>query len=605
MIDVFLTITKLADGRGRPNGVATTERDITGRKRAEAERERLLREVRQAEERLKDDLDAMTKLQKLGSLFVREGNLEPVLTEIVDAAISITGADFGTIQLLLPDSSDLRIVAQRGFPPFWLDFWNRVAKGQGVCGTALEHGERIIVEDVENSPIFAGRPELDIQRRAGVRAVQSTPLVSRSGKPLGMFSTHYRESRRPDERSLRLLDLLASQAADIIERTQANALLTDADRRKNEFLSMLSHELRNPLAPIRNSIYILGRAAPGGEQALRAQAVIDRQVGYMTRIIDDLLDVTRISSGKINLQPELLNLNEVAQRTVEDHRGGFVESGVGLEMRAATEPVWVEGDRTRLSQVIGNLLQNAVKFTPRDGKTTVSVEADSARGRAIVRVGDSGRGIAQEILPHLFQPFTQADTSLDRGKGGLGLGLSLVKGLVEMHGGSVHAESGGSDKGATFTVALPLRAAGPIGTPRSRASTKGEARRVLIIEDNVDAANTLREVLELGGHHVEIAFSGPEGLEKARASRSEVVICDIGLPEMDGYAVARAMRAAPDLDRIALVALSGYAAPADVAKAKEAGFDAHLAKPPSMEAIERVLEGGPSGAHENSPTKGS
>jgi len=403
---------------------------------------------------------------------------------------------------------------------------------------------------------------------------------------------------------------VASTERDITDRKRAEkelkaamGRLEEADRRKNEFLSMLSHELRNPLAPIRNSIFILDRAAPGGEQARRAQAVIDRQVGYMTRIIEDLLDVTRISSGKIHLQPERLDLNELTQRTVEDHRGAFVESGVGLEMRAAPEQVWVDGDRTRLSQVIGNLLQNAVKFTSQDGKTTVSVEADSARGRAILRVEDSGRGIAPELLPNLFEPFTQADTSLDRGKGGLGLGLSLVKGLVEMHGGSVYVESGGLDKGATFTVELPLKATAPIEAQRPRTGAKGTARRVLIIDDNDDGASSLREVLELGGHHVEIAFSGPDGLEKARASRPEVVICDIGLPEMDGYAVARAIRADPDLDRLALVALTGYAGRADVAKAKEAGFDAHLAKPPSVDAIERVLDEVLSGAHKSSPTK--
>ena len=404
---------------------------------------------------------------------------------------------------------------------------------------------------------------------------------------------------------------VATTERDITDRKHADkelkaalGRLEEADRRKNEFLGMLSHELRNPLAPIRNSIYILERAVPGSEQALRAQAVIDRQVAYMTRIIEDLLDVTRISSGKVYLRPELLDLNEVAQHTVEDHRGAFVESGVGLEMLAAPEPVWVDGDRTRLSQVIGNLLQNAVKFTPRGGKTTVSVEADSARGRAIVRVEDSGRGIAPELLPNLFEPFTQADMSLDRGKGGLGLGLALVKGLVETHGGWVHAESGGCDNGATFTVALPLKATGTIATHQPPASTKGAPHRVLIIDDNMDLANSFREVLELRGHHVEIAFSGPEGLEKARASRPEVVICDIGLPEMDGYAVARAIRADPDLNRLALVALSGYAGSVDVAKAMEGGFDTHLAKPPTMETIERALDEVLSGTHENRPTKG-
>jgi len=469
--------------------------------------------------------------------------------------------------------------------------WNGGAERMyGYSAAEAQQMKYEVLVPEENRAQFRGRlagiardekvESLEVQRR------------TKDGRMLDVWLTF---TKLPDDRGRPVG--VATTERDVTDRKRSEeelkaalGRLEEADRRKNEFLTVLSHELRNPLAPIRNSISILDRAAPGGEQALRAQAVMDRQVGYMTRLIDDLLDVTRISSGKIQLQPELLDLNEVAQRTVEDHRGGFDESGVGLDILAAPEQVWVDGDRTRLSQVIGNLLQNAVKYTPRDGKTVVSVEADSARGRAFVRVEDSGKGIAPKMLPHLFEPFTQADTSLDRGKGGLGLGLSLVKGLVEMHGGSVRAESSGPNKGATFTVALPLKATGRIETHRPRTVTEGTGRRVLIIEDNIDAANSLREVLELGGHRVEIAFSGREGLEKARASRPEVVICDIGLPEMDGYAVARAIRADPDLNRLALVALTGYAGPAAVTGAKEAGFDAHLAKPPSMEAIARVLD---------------
>jgi PAS domain S-box-containing protein len=718
-----------------PSGAKRSEASpasrITGGKAVEAEHERLIDELRRAQDQLRADLEAMTRLHELGSLFVREGNLAPVLEQVVDAAIAISGADFGNIQLLDAHSTDLRIVAQRGFPGWWLEFWDSVSRGHGVCGTALERGERVIVEDVERSGIFAGTPAVDIQRGAGVRAVQSTPLVSRSGRILGMFSTHWRKPWRPDERSLRLLDLLGRHAADIIERAQgeealrereqlfrllvqgvkdcaiymlapdgtvtswseaaeqifgwreeeilgrhrgvlfteeqraagvpqrdldealatgrceleawrvrkdgsrfwANVLVTvfrddagrlhglanitrdftdrkrsetalreseerlraseavlrEAGRQKDRFLATLSHELRNPLAPIRNSLYILERAAPDSEQAKRAQTIIKRQVGHMTWLIDDLLDVTRIANGKIKLERERLDLNKLAHRAVEDHRVVFAKSDVRLELLPAPTEVWVDGDRVRLAQIISNLLQNAVKFTPHGGKTTLSVESNLPQGKAILTVRDTGSGIQPEMLPRLFQAFSQAEAPL-RHQGGLGLGLALVKGLAEMHGGSASAASDGPGKGATFTITLPLdvTAARIAPTPPGLGALAAP-RRVLVIDDNEDAANTLREVLQLDGHLVEVAYTGREGIEKARAFRADVVLCGIGLPGMDGYEVARAIRADPELRGVGLVALSGYAQPEDVEMAREAGFDAHLAKPPSIDALERVL----------------
>lgn len=393
------------------------------------------------------------------------------------------------------------------------------------------------------------------------------------------------------------LEFIIGTGTDISERKRfeeelraANARLVDEHRHKNEFLAMLSHELRNPLAPIRNSLYILDRAAPGGAQARRAHEVIDRQVEHMTRLIEDLLDITRITRGKIELQRERLDLNELAQRTVEDHRSVFVKSEIEVDVVPAPDQVWISGDQTRLAQAIGNLLQNAAKFTPRGGKTTVSVLADPTKGQAVLTVQDTGRGIPQEIMPRLFEAFTQADTTLDRSMGGLGLGLALVKGLVELHGGSVSVESDGPGRGATFTIALPMdataapRVAVPLG-----AGGEGKPRRMLVIDDNSDAADSLREALELGGHEVAVAYDGPGGLAKARELHPDVVICDIGLPGTDGYEVARAMRADPGLGRVVLVALTGYAQPEDVAKAREAGFDRHLAKPLSMEKLEQLL----------------
>jgi two-component system CheB/CheR fusion protein len=251
----------------------------------------------------------------------------------------------------------------------------------------------------------------------------------------------------------------------------------------------------------------------------------------------------------------------------------------------------VNGDRTRLSQVVGNLLGNAVKFTPPGGKAMVAVELDAARGQAIVRVQDTGRGVAPEMLPRLFDPFMQAEVTLDRKKGGLGLGLSLVKGLVEMHDGSVSVDSDGPGKGATLTIRLPLDTAAPVESRPSaeEVTARTPARRVLVIEDNVDAGDSLARVLTLLGHTVAVARTGREGVETARTFGPDVVLCDIGLPVMDGYQVARTMRADPVLGRATLVALTGYAGPDDVAKAKQAGFHAHIAKPATVDAVERAV----------------
>ena len=395
---------------------------------------------------------------------------------------------------------------------------------------------------------------------------------------------------------------LAQSGTEITERRRAeaalmaaNAQLVDADRHKNEFLAILSHELRNPLAPIKNSLYVLERAAPGGEQARRAQKVIGRQSGQLARLVDDLLDVTRITRNKIQLQRQRLDLNEVVQRTLEDQRSLFEDSEVQLDLTPAPAPVFVNADSNRIAQVVGNLLQNAGKFTARGGSVRVSVRVES--DQAEIRVADTGAGIAPELLNRLFEPFMQADATLDRSKGGLGLGLALVKGLIELHGGTVSAHSDGLGKGAAFTIRLPLEKAPSLPDSAASKASRSPPRRVLVIEDNVDAANSLRELLELGEHQVAVAYTGPDGIAQARAFQPDVILCDIGLPEMDGYQVARALRADDAHREAVLVALSGYALPDDLQRASDAGFDAHLAKPPSAEKIEEVLARATGGRH--------
>jgi PAS domain S-box-containing protein len=375
---------------------------------------------------------------------------------------------------------------------------------------------------------------------------------------------------------------------DVTEQRQAEEVLREVDRRKDEFLSVLSHELRNPLAPIRNSIHLLEHTDAASEQALRARAVIRRQTEHLTRLVDDLLDMTRIAKGKIELCRERLDVAGVVRQAGEDLRSVIAGRGLELTLDLPAEPVIVDGDATRLSQVLGNLLQNAAKFTPSGGSVAVSVRAgaDSAE----IRVRDTGVGIAPGVLDRVFEPFFQGEGSLARTEGGLGLGLALVKTIAELHGGSARAESAGRDEGTELIVRLPLAAGTATRTAPDGATRRAAAhgRRVLVVDDNVDAADSLAELVQLFGHATEVAYDGPTALAKATANPPDVVLCDIGLPGMSGYDVARALRARRT-NGMRLIAVSGYAQPEDLERASEAGFDHHVAKPPDPDLIERLL----------------
>lgn len=376
------------------------------------------------------------------------------------------------------------------------------------------------------------------------------------------------------------------------ELKRAEQELREADRRKDEFMAMLSHELRNPLMPIRNSLYVLKRLLPADDPRMRrVQEVMERQTDHLSRLVDELLDMTRISRGKVQLHLEPADLCECVRRTVDDYRAVYAANGVGLHITMEAAPVWIRADVTRLAQLVGNLLGNAVKFTPRGGQVTLSVGRDG--GHAVVGVTDTGVGIAPAMLSRIFEPFSQADRTLDRSRGGLGLGLALVKGVVELHGGTVTAHSEGVGLGARFTVRFPLdgtRVDG-VAVPKVEQPREGQRHKILVIEDNKDSADSLRTALELMGHKAEIARDGMEGLARAEAFLPDVVLCDIGLPGVDGYEVARRLRQHPRLRLNALVAVTGYALPDDLQRAEEAGFTHHLAKPPSLDALDRLLSG--------------
>ncbi|HWI15987.1 MAG TPA: ATP-binding protein [Burkholderiales bacterium] len=371
------------------------------------------------------------------------------------------------------------------------------------------------------------------------------------------------------------------------ELTARAAMLSEADERKNEFLGFLAHELRNPTSAIANGLFILGRVEPGSATAINAQAIMQRQTRQLTRLIDDLLDTTRISRGKIQLDRQAVNFIDVVRETAADYEAAMQVRKLTYEMRLPDDDVWVHGDRTRLSQIIGNLLSNAIKFSE-DG-TRVSVEAwlDRHGGMVELRVADEGCGIEPALLPQLFTPFTQGTTSLARTRGGLGLGLALVKSLVELHDGTVQAHSDGAGRGAVFVVRLPLSEAPPAIAIRPKVLPL--KRRVLIIEDNADAAESLRAGAELQGHEVLVAHDGNTGLELALSFRPQVILCDIGLPGIDGYEVARRLRAQPELQGVFIIAVSGYAAARDKARAAVAGFDIHVAKPLKMDELDGML----------------
>jgi signal transduction histidine kinase/CheY-like chemotaxis protein len=384
---------------------------------------------------------------------------------------------------------------------------------------------------------------------------------------------------------------------DVTEQRQLERELAErvaqlhlADRRKDEFLAMLAHELRNPLAPIRNAVHVLKLLGSAEPAVADARAMIDRQVAHMARLIDDLLDVSRIARGKILLRRERCDLTEIVRTTVEDYRGVLEATGLKLAVELPPEALAVQGDRTRLAQALGNLLQNANKFTDAGGQVWVRLAADRAAGWAAIRVRDTGIGMDVDILPRVFEAFSQADRSLVRSRGGLGLGLALVKGLVELHRGSVRAHSAGPGAGSEFTIQLPLAAGPPEPPPLLPTSNQNTPRRILLVEDNRDAAESMRALLTLSGHQVEVASNGLAALEAADSFKPEVVLCDIGLPGgIDGFEVAQSLRLDPAQRETVLIALTGFGQDDDQRRTREVGFDWYVVKPVNFEELQRAL----------------
>ncbi len=383
---------------------------------------------------------------------------------------------------------------------------------------------------------------------------------------------------------------------DVTERRAAERALEDADRRKDEFLAMLAHELRSPLAPIRSAAHTLGLLGPGDERVRWVSGVIERQVGLMTRLVDDLLDVSRITSGKIALQREPVSVRAVLAQAVETARPASESRGQALEVDMPEDAGSVDGDPARLVQAVGNLLDNAIKYTDDGGRIWLRarVEADEV----VIAVEDTGAGIHPGLLPHVFDLFIQADRSLERKQGGLGLGLTLVRRLVEMHGGRVEAASAGPGLGSAFTIRLPRLAeeAAPPTTaaePVEADPPAGPARRILVVDDQPDSTDSLALFLRLRGHDVRTAHDGQSALDEIERYNPDVVFLDLGLPGMSGYDVARRVRMVNGPGSPRLVALTGYGTDEDRQKTRDAGFDVHLAKPVDPRTLDALLASPP------------
>jgi PAS domain S-box-containing protein len=380
---------------------------------------------------------------------------------------------------------------------------------------------------------------------------------------------------------------------DITERRQAEQALKDADRRKDEFLAVLAHELRNPLAPIRNAVQIMKVRGLADAELRGARDVVERQVQQMARLVDDLLDVSRIGRGKITLRTEVVDLGAIVNRAVETVRPLINEQKHELLVTLAPEPVLLEADPTRLEQILANLLNNAAKYTDRGGHINLTVRRQA--NDVEVQVRDTGIGISADMLPRIFDMFVQADQRSNRAKGGLGIGLTLVRRLVEMHGGSIMAHSAGSGQGSEFVVRLPLASIPQRGinaeAPRCSCSSASVRRRVLVVDDNKDAAETLAAVLRLRGHEVQVAFDGVTALAAAQASRPDFILLDLGMPGMDGYEVAQHLREQPARRQTVLVALTGWGQEEDRRRSQEAGFDFHMVKPVEPDMVDALLGG--------------
>lgn len=498
-------------------------------------------------------------------------DLGAVMAVLRRNARQLTGADGLTI--VLREDGLCHYVEEDAIAPLWKG--RRFPMEACISGWCMIHRQQVAIPDIYADP----RIPHEAYRPTFVKSLAMTPI--RADDPVGAIGLYWALPHVATGEELETLQALGDSAALALGNAQMIEELRDASRRKDELLAMLSHELRNPLAPLRNALHLLKlQIQPDGGTTAWILETMDRQLRQLSRIVDGLLDMARLRSGRITLQNERLDLTLLVRQLLEDRRDLLEQAGLALEADLPEHPVWVDGDPLRLSQAAGNLLENAQKYTPAGGRVRVSLAAEN--GSASLTMRDTGVGIAPEVLPHVFDVFAQGAQPLDRQEGGLGLGLSLTRGLLELHGGTIEAASAGTGQGTEFTIRLPRHPDPPKpepAVPEEIPQGPAEPVHVLVVEDNVDAAESLGMLLKIWGYEVTLAFTGDEAVSAAERVRPGIVLCDIGLPGMDGFAVAGRLRQSPATASALLIALTGYGQEEDRTRALESGFDLHLTKP--------------------------
>jgi PAS domain S-box-containing protein len=572
----LLRALPLKDAQGRVVEWSGSGTDIDERKRSE--------------ENLRFLADASAALVEIADF---EGTLKCI------AQLALPGfADCAEVTVLDP-SGKVRRLAALHWDPGRTRFAEELERRypideKGTARRAIRSGQPVLVADIDEQMLreaARSREHLELLRSLDLRSYLCVPMRSKD-RILGAIAFATSESGRAfTEFDLEVAEELARRAAIALENARLVRELKEADRRKDEFLAVLAHELRNPLAPVRNAIEILRSLPPPSPQLQWTHDVIDRQVRQLSRLVDDLLDVSRITSGKIELRKERVDLADAVRIALESSRPVIERGGHELTVRVTPEPVWLDADLARLAQVLSNLLNNAAKYTRPGGH--IWVTAERRDGEALVSVRDNGLGIEPAMLARIFDMFTQAGSAGAHSQGGLGIGLTLVRRLVELHGGRVEARSEGIGRGSEFVVHLPVASAGSAADARREEAVAAAAipasRRILVVDDHRDAADSLCMLLKSRGHDVRVAYDGIEAVGAAVTFHPDVVLLDIGLPKLSGHEAARRIRDARG-DDVTLVAVTGWGQEEDRRRAREAGFDHHLVKPVDLQAITRIIE---------------
>jgi PAS domain S-box-containing protein len=579
VIDVSVTISPIRDSTGRIVGASKIARDITERRRAEQS----VRFLADASAALAELNDYESTLQRVATLSV------PAFAD--GCFVDMRAPDGSMRRLAISHTDDAQAAHLR---ELWDRFPPRPTDTHGVM-RVMRTGEpdwAPAVDDDMLRRIAHDDDHLRELRELGIRSYLCVPLRSRAAAIGALTFITAKSGRNYRRDDLRAAEDLAHRAVIAIENANLLAALKQSDQRKDEFLAVLAHELRNPLAPIRHAARLLGIRNADPAQMQLARDIIGRQVARMALLLDDLLDVSRITRGRLELRREHVQVAALVKSAVETSKPVIDAKHHHFSVQLPDEPLELDVDPLRISQALSNLLTNAAKYTDSGGE--IALQVRHADGQTEFSVRDSGIGLSQDALSSVFEMFSQMESAIDRSEGGLGIGLSLVKGLVSLHGGTVEAASDGPGLGSTFTMRLPggrvALDAGENDAPAQRKSFSGAGGRILVVDDNLDAATTLAMVLRNCGHEVFTAGSGPQGLAMGEQLHPNVVILDIGMPDMNGYEVATRMRQTGWGDETLLLALTGWGHKDDVARAQAAGFDGHMTKPVDPDRVEAAIE---------------